>query len=74
MSCVEVASVAISGKDEAKQAEQWEVGYIFPDTELLSLQRRSKGQAVSSSSYFFNYVGSTEDLIPSTNGAARNAN
>ena len=33
--CVEVASVAISGKEEAKQAEQWEVGYIFPATELL---------------------------------------
>ena len=24
--CVEVASVTISGKEEAKQAEQWEVG------------------------------------------------
>ena len=35
--CVEVASVAISGREEAKQAEQWEVGYIFPATELLSL-------------------------------------
>ena len=35
--CVEVASDAISGKEEAKQAEQWEVGYIFPATELLSL-------------------------------------
>ena len=34
--CVEVASVAISGK-EVKQAEQWEVGYIFPATELLSI-------------------------------------
>ena len=34
--CVEVASVTISGKEEAKQAEQWEVGYIFPATELLS--------------------------------------
>ena len=31
-----VASVAISGKEEAQQAEQWEVGYIFPATELLS--------------------------------------
>ena len=30
-------SVSISGKEEAKQAEQWEVGYIFPATELLSL-------------------------------------
>ena len=34
--CVEVASVAISGKEELKQAEQWEVGYIFPAIELLS--------------------------------------
>ena len=33
---VEVANVAISGKEEAKQAEQWEVGYIFPASELLS--------------------------------------
>ena len=32
--CVEVASVAISGKEETKQAEQWEVGYIIPATEL----------------------------------------
>ena len=38
MQCVEVASVAISGRGKAKQAEQWEVGYIFPATELLSLQ------------------------------------
>ena len=38
LSCVEVASVVISGKEEAKQAEQWEVGYIFPATELLSLE------------------------------------
>ena len=37
LSCVEVASVVISGKEEAKQAEQWEVGYIFSATELLSL-------------------------------------
>ena len=36
--CVEVASVTISGKEEAKQAEQWEVGHIFPATELLSLR------------------------------------
>ena len=35
--CVEAASVAISGKEEAKQVEQVEVGYIFPATELLSL-------------------------------------
>ena len=35
--CVEVASVAISEKEEAKQAEQWGVGYIFPATELISL-------------------------------------
>ena len=35
--CVEVASVAISRKEEAKQAKQWEVDYIFPATELLSL-------------------------------------
>ena len=34
--CVEVASVAIYGKEEARQAEQWEVSYIFPATELLS--------------------------------------
>ena len=34
--CVEVESVAISGKEEAKQAEQWVVGYIFSATELLS--------------------------------------
>ena len=37
--CVEDASVAISEKEEAKQTEQWEVGYIFPATELLSLDR-----------------------------------
>ena len=36
--CVEVASVAISGKEEAKRAEQWEVSYIFPAIELLSLK------------------------------------
>ena len=36
--CGEVASVAISGKKEAEQAEQWEVGYIFPATELFSLR------------------------------------
>ena len=35
--CVEAASVAISGKEEARQAEQLEVGYIFSATELLSL-------------------------------------
>ena len=35
--CVEVASVTISGKEEAKHAEQWEVGYIIPATELFSL-------------------------------------
>ena len=35
--CVEVASVAISGREELKQAEQREVGYILPATELLSL-------------------------------------
>ena len=34
--CVEVASVTIFGKEELKQAEQWEVGYIFPAIELLS--------------------------------------
>ena len=34
--CVEVASAALSGKEEAKQAELWEVGYTFPTTELLS--------------------------------------
>ena len=39
MYCVEVASNVISEKEEAKQAEQWEVGYIFPATELLSLGR-----------------------------------
>ena len=38
LSCVEVASVVISGNEEAKQAEQWEVGFIFPATELLSLE------------------------------------
>ena len=36
--CAKVASVAISWKEEAKQAEQWEVGCIFPATELLSLE------------------------------------
>ena len=35
--CVEVASVAISIFFSGEQAEQWEVGYIFPATELLSL-------------------------------------
>ena len=40
--CVEVASVALSGKEEVKQAEQWEVGYIFPATELLSFCRTSQ--------------------------------
>ena len=35
--CVEVASVAISVFFSGEQAEQWEVGYIFPATELLSL-------------------------------------
>ena len=35
--CVEVAHVAISIFFSGEQAEQWEVGYIFPATELLSL-------------------------------------
>ena len=34
--CVEVASIAISVFFSAEQVEQWEVGYIFPATELLS--------------------------------------
>ena len=34
--CVEVTSVAICVFYSAEQAEQWEVGYIFPATELLS--------------------------------------
>ena len=32
-----VASVAISVFFSAEQAEQWEVGYIFPATELFSM-------------------------------------
>ena len=36
--CVEVTSVAISVLFSAEQAEQWEFGYIFPSTELLSFE------------------------------------
>ena len=34
--CVEVASVTISVFFSAGQPEQWEVGYVFPATELVS--------------------------------------
>ena len=36
--CVEVASVALSVFFSARQAEQWEVGYVFPATELFSFK------------------------------------
>ena len=45
--CVEVASDALSVFFSAEQAEQWEVVYIFPATELFSLDVFSLSVATS---------------------------